>query len=85
MPKMLKLSAYCFPEQVSSSHMSQDLNDTLFDNGFVIENYVPSPCRGISKEIRNQYKRIKYEERDNGHTIIHRFPMFAEGRNPLQR
>ena len=85
MPKILKLSAYCFPEQVSSSHLTVDLNRALFDAGFTYENFVPSPCRGISKEERKKYKKIKYEEIEDGHFVIHRFSMFAEGKNPVLR
>ena len=85
MPKVLKLSPYCFPEQVSSTHMSEDLNKAMYDAGFVYENFVPTPSRGISKEDRKKYKKIKYEERDGGHLMIHRFPMFAEGKNPALR
>ncbi len=85
MLKILKLSPYYYPEQVASSHLSRDLDEALFIHDFVIENYVPTPCRGISKEEREKYKKIKYEERDDGHTIVHRFSMIREGRNPLQR
>ena len=85
MIKMLKLSPYCFPEQVSSSHLSRDLNAAYADAGIVIENYVPTPTRGVTKEIRQKYKKIKYEERNDGSIIIHRFAMFPEGKNPLQR
>lgn len=83
--KILKLSPYCTPEQVSSSHLSKDLTDAFLANGFTIENYVPVPTRGVSKEVREKYKRIKYEELEDGKLIIHRFSMFAEGTNPLQR
>ncbi len=85
MPKILTLSPYFFPEQVSSSHMTKDLDKELFQVGYTTENYVPTPCRGISKELREKYKHIKYEELDNGCTIVYRFSMFAEGKNPVQR
>lgn len=65
--------------------MSRDLNEELFRHGYTIENYVPTPSRGISKEVRDQYKIIKYQELNDGHTIIHRFSMFPEGKNPIQR
>lgn len=82
---MLKLSPYSFPEEVSSSHLSKDLNSAFFEAGVVVENFVPTPSRGISKEVRKKYKKIKYEERNNGHTVIHRFAMFPEGKSPVQR
>jgi glycosyltransferase involved in cell wall biosynthesis len=85
MPKILKMSPYFYPEQVSSSHMTRDLNEELFRFGYTIENYVPTPSRGITKALRDKYKGIKLEELDDGHTIVHRFFMFPEGKNPLQR
>ncbi len=83
--KILKLSPYCDPEQVSSSHLTSDLNEAFIDAGFTIENYVPTPTRGVSKEVREKYKKIKYETEHDGKLIIHRFSMFGEGKNPIQR
>lgn len=83
--KVLKLSSYYFPEQISSSHLSKDLADAYEKEGFIIENYVPMPTRGVSDEVRASYRNRKYEEERNGHVIIHRFSMFREGKNPLLR
>ena len=83
--KILKLSPYCSPEQVSSSHLTKDLTAAFLANGITIENYVPIPTRGVSNEIRNKYKKIKSEELENGKVIIHRFSMFPEGKNTIQR
>lgn len=83
--KMLKLSAYCAPEQVASSHLGRDLQQAYLEHGFYIENFVPTPTRNVTPEVRKQYKKIKYEEMENGHIIIHRFAMFGEGKNPILR
>ena len=83
--KILQLSPYFAPEQISSSHLSKDLTDGYINNGMVIENYVPTPTRGISAEVRKKYKKIKYEEIHDGRVIIHRFSMFREGKNPILR
>ena len=83
--KILKLSPYCFPEQVSSSHLSNDLNKAYQEAGIETEIYCPTPTRGIDKETREKYKKIKYEERYDGNVKIHRFSMFKEGRNPIMR
>ena len=77
--RILKLSGYFYPEQVSSTHLSKDLNEAYMKAGFDFVNYVPTPTRGISEEVRKEYKTKKYEVRDNGHTIVHRFAMFREG------
>lgn len=83
--RILKLSPYCDPEQVSSSHLTTDLNEAFYEAGFTIENFVPTPTRGISKEVRDKYKKIKYETKNNEQLVIHRFTMFGEGKNPIQR
>ena len=83
--RILKLSGYFYPEQVSSTHLSKDLNEAYMKAGFSFVNYVPTPTRGISDEVRREYKTKKYEVRDNGQTIVHRFSMFREGINPIQR
>lgn len=83
--KILKLSPYYAPEQISSTHLSNDLNKVFIDAGFTFEYFVPTPTRGISDEVRQQYKKIKYEEQEDGKIIVHRFSMFREGKNPIQR
>ncbi|MBE6564076.1 MAG: glycosyltransferase family 4 protein [Ruminococcaceae bacterium] len=83
--KILKLSSYYFPEKISSSHLSQDLEDAYINAGFTIENYCPTPTRNITKEVREQYKKIKYEVLKDGKIIVHRFSMFREGKNPILR
>lgn len=83
--KTLKLSPYYAPEQISSSHLSKDLAEAYKNAGIVTEIYCPTPCRGIDEETRKQYKKIKYEEKDEGRVIVHRFSMFKEGKNPILR
>ena len=83
--KILQMSAYFEPEKISSTHLTKDLFEILTKEGFEIEDFVPSPCRGISKEIRTKYKKIKYEEKYDQRYIVHRFSMFPEGRNSLIR
>ena len=83
--KILKLASYYTPEQISSTHLSKDLNDAYLKEGFTFDVYAPTPTRGISGEVRKKYKKIKYEELDNGQTTVHRFSMFREGKNPIGR
>lgn len=52
--KLLKLSSYYIPENVSSSHLSRDLEDAYLDAGFTIDVYCPTPTRGISAEVREK-------------------------------
>ncbi len=83
--KVLILSAYTFPEQISSTHLDDNLTEAY--NREKIERiiYTPSPCRGITEEVRAQYKKKKKEIRYGGLVIIHRFRMFKEGKSSLRR
>lgn len=83
--KILKLSSYYAPEQVSSSHLTRDLEEGYLNAGFSIDVYVPTPTRGVSAEVRKQYKKIKYEEKCDGKITVHRFSMMREGKNPIGR
>lgn len=64
--RVLMMSPYYWPEKISSTHLSNDLYEAYCAAGFTIENYVPTPIRGVSKEVRTKYKKIKYEEQADG-------------------
>lgn len=83
--RILKLSGYFYPEQISSSHLTRDLQEAYLDAGFTFVNYVPTPSRGVSDAVREEYKKRRYEEYEDGRVIVHRFSMFREGKNPIQR
>lgn len=83
--KIMMLPPYCYPEQVSSSHLIQDLYQAFSDAGIEVEVFAPTPCRGIDQETREKYRRIKTEKLLNGAVTIHRFPLYAEGKNPISR
>ncbi len=83
--KILRLSTYCYPERISSSHMTADFETACAAQGITLDTYAPTPTRGVSAEEREQYKQMPYEERLDGTVIIHRFPMYREGKNPIAR
>lgn len=83
--KILRLQAYCFPERMASAHLICDLYEACAAEKIETVVYTPTPTRGIDQATRDKYKKIKYEEQYNGYVVIHRFAMFREGNNPLQR
>ena len=83
--KILKLPAYYAPENISSSHLTGDLEAAYINAGYEIEVYAPTPTRGVSDEVRKEYKSKKYEETFDGKIKIHRFSMSREGKNPILR
>jgi len=76
--KILKPTAYYFPENVASSHLSNDLEIELFNENIEIKIITPMPTRGISEEIRKIYKKNKIESKADGKIEIIRFNLFRE-------
>ena len=83
--KILKIPPYYAPEVISSSHLTDDLERAYVAAGHTIEIYAPTPSRGVSDEVREQYKKIRYEEKLGGKVVVKRFSMVKEGKNPILR
>ena len=83
--KILYLTAYSFPEQAASGNLGTSRNQAFVDQGWNLVTYTPTPCRGIDEETRKKHKKIKRELRYDGHLVVHRFSLFAEGKNPVLR
>lgn len=85
--RILFLPVYCKPEQAASPYLGQNRNQAYAEMGWYMVTYAPTPCRGISKEERQKYKSKEYRlEKDfDDHRTIHRFPLYAEGKNPVLR
>ncbi len=83
--KILFLPAYFFPEHGASSYLDKNLKEDFALSGFQMLLYTPTPCRGVDEETRKKYKKIRREELFDGHLVVHRFSMFAEGKNPVLR
>ncbi len=83
--KILKLPPYYRPERISSSHLTDDLEEAYVNAGFELCVYAPTPTRGVSQEVYNEYKNREYEELRGGKIKVHRFKMCREGRDPIGR
>lgn len=85
--KILYLSAYNKPEQAASNHLSDDRNNAFADAGFYMEAYTPTPCRGVTSEVRKEYCKKEYRKESmyRGYMTLYRFSLFAEGKKPLMR
>lgn len=83
--RILTFSAYFTPEIAASMYLSEDIFEGLARAGHYVELYVPVPCRGISDDIREKYKKKKIEVLYDGHLIIHRFALYKEGKNTFLR
>ena len=83
--KILLLPAYFYPEQAASSYLGDNIRQALCEAGCDVVLYAPIPSRGISKEVREEYKKRKVEHWHDGRMEIHRFSMYGEGKNPILR
>ncbi len=83
--KVLLLPAYFYPEQAASSYLGDNIRQAMCEAGCDLELYAPMPTRGISKEVREEYKKRKVEHWHDGKLEIHRFSMYGEGKNPILR
>lgn len=83
--KILFLPAYFYPETAASGYLGENLRESLCNYGFSIELHTPTPSRGVNIHIRNEYKNKKIELFHNGKMIVHRFSLYAEGKNPILR
>ena len=68
--KILFLTAYFHPERAASPHLGENRNQAFADAGFDMVLYTPMPSRGISDEVRNEYKSKRIERRLNSFAVI---------------
>ena len=83
--KVLLLPAYFTPEVMSSTMLDQHRYEAFANAGFIMELYTPIPTRGITNDIRDEYKNIRFELMYDGFMSVHRFSLFKEGKNPIGR
>lgn len=83
--KVLELPAYFYPESMSSAHLDENLRQAIVEAGMEMAIYCPTPTRGITPEIRKEYKERKLDKMYDGHVAVHRFSLYGEGKNPVLR
>ena len=83
--KILFLTAYFHPEQAASPYLGENRNQTFADAGYDMVVYTPTPTRGISENVRQEYKKKKMEFLYDGKMIVHRFNLIGEKKNPILR
>ena len=55
--RILRLTSYFEPEQMSSSHLEHDRFECYAENGIYTSVITPWPTRGISKEVREKARK----------------------------
>lgn len=83
--RVLELPAYFYPESMSSAHLDDNLRQAIVDAGMEMAIYCPTPTRGITQDVRTEYKKRKLDKMYDGHVAVHRFSLYGEGKNPILR
>lgn len=83
--KVLLIKAYFHPEVMASSHFNENLYEAITGDGLEMLVYTPVPTRGITEEVRQEYKKRKRETMYNGMLTVHRFSLMKEDNNPILR
>lgn len=83
--KILLLPSYFYPEGVASPYISSNRNQRFAEEGWEMVVYTPTPCRGITVEEREKYRKIKEEKMIGGKLTVHRFDLLTEAKNPILR
>lgn len=83
--KVLLLPSYFLPEGVSSPYISWNRNQAFVNEGWDIVVYTPVPSRGITPEVRDEYRKKKLEIMFDGKMTVHRFNLISEEKNSLIR
>ena len=85
MIKILGPQAYCAPEEIASTQMWNHLDMAFAENGLYHVVYAPTPTRGITDEVRENYRGKKHEYQYDGKLEIHRFHLMKERKNTIAR
>lgn len=83
--KILYFDQYYPPEKASGLNLVQDLLEGFANAGWEVSMYVPTPTRGVTKDVRKYYKKRKIERLHNGNVVVHRISLFRESKNVLAR
>ena len=84
--RILYLNAYFKPEKISSAHLSEAMRQGLAAAGHTMQLYAPTPTRGVSDQVRKEYKKNRKREVElDGALEIYRFPLYREGKNSIAR
>ncbi len=83
--KILSFNAYYTPEFAASLFLEEDIAEGFATAGFCNEMYVPIPSRGVSDEVRNEYKKKREEYLYDNKLKVVRYNLMKEGKNPILR
>lgn len=82
---LLFLDSYFEPETIAYTHLEKDLLEGLVKENSKVQVICPTPTRGVSAQVREEYKGRKSEKLYSGKVRVRRFWAPQEGKNPIIR
>lgn len=83
--KILAPYAYFAPEHAASSYLWQNLHEDFAKDRHYCYVYTPIPTRGVTEEVRNEYKKRKHEMLYDGKLEVQRFSLWNEPKGTAMR
>lgn len=83
--RILHLPAYFQPEQAASSYLMDGMYQGFTKNDMEMLVYTPVPTRGISDEVKEEYRNRLHETLYDGKMEVYRLRLMDEGRNAVAR
>lgn len=83
--RVLFLESYYKPEKTSGAHFAEDMRQALAQKGHTMQIYAPTPTRGVTDEVRAEYKKRKKETELDGAVSVRRFSLYREGKKTIGR
>lgn len=82
---LLYFVQYFPPEKASGLPIITDMIEGFAEHGWDVDVYIPTPTRGVTDAVRNEYAKKRKEVLCNGKITIHRMHLYREGTRMLQR
>ena len=83
--RILHLPAYFQPEQAASSYLMDGMYKAFTHNNMGMLVYTPVPTRGITNEVKKDYRNRLHETLYDGKMEVYRIRLMDEGRNAVAR
>jgi glycosyltransferase involved in cell wall biosynthesis len=83
--RILHLPAYFQPEQAASSYLMDGMYQAFTRNNMEMLVYTPVPTRGITDEVKEDYRNKLHETLYDGKMEVYRLRLMDEGRNAVAR
>ena len=83
--RLLYFVQYFPPERAAGLSLVRDMLEGFADMGWQVDVYTPTPTRGVTRAERRAFRRRRVERQASGRLVIHRMPLYREGKGFAQR